>query len=614
MPLKFNVSRTMERTAQAFAALAIAFYSVSGLAYLYFGSWPVTHQDFWQLYQRALTHSWLQSALLKYGPHSIFFPSFFWLTDLRFFHGKQQPLVIAGILLLSITVSLLLIPIWRDKNVSLTGKILSALVLVTTNFWMGRSIITASGGFNCICSSVMVGAAIAFLVLPRMNGQSRQWLAALIVVCGGFLASFSFGSGLAIWPTLLLLAWCLRLRTYSIGLLAVASVVAAVVLVMLPGESQHLQMQLLPSIAASGGIWLCQIIGTPVAYAIAGWRPQQLLSQTVESSMSVWFGAAGLTIALVIIGRAVYRRDIGQSRLKLTGLALVTFSILVATSIVVPLPLTRGTSSDVDAPRYLFWSTLFWGGLLLLLIARGENVPHLRWIAFCIPLATPVFAFPSHQRWALHSKYAQILATDAATSLINRVRDIETLKIIAPVYLEFPYMVAPQLRAHRLGMFADGLQDWIGLNEASLFAGRHKPEGLLGTCRVSKLVQSDTGAPAARIVCHVTTRRHIPRIVRCAISPVAWLVDKETKQGYMTPNRLAVIDSNGIIRGVARSCGMSSFANRVLFQGKFCTTCILGYISDYNPQLHYIVRSADDNVLSEEALPVQDDVSNNPNS
>src|SRR5205823_10545059 len=74
----------------ALPILAIAFYSVSGLAYLYFGSWPVTHQDFWQLYQRALTHSWLQSALLKYGPHSIFFPSFFWLTDLRFFRSEER--------------------------------------------------------------------------------------------------------------------------------------------------------------------------------------------------------------------------------------------------------------------------------------------------------------------------------------------------------------------------------------------------------------------------------------------------------------------------------------------------------------------------------------------
>jgi hypothetical protein len=375
--MNFDLPRKVERAAQAWAALTIAFYSISGLAYLYFGSWRVIHQDFWQLYQIGLTHSWLQSALLKYGPHSLFFPSFLWLVNLRFFHGQQQPLVIAGILLLSITVSLLLIPVWRDKNVSLTGKVSSTLVLVVTNFWMGRSVITASGGFNCICSSAMVGAAIAFLVLPRMNGQSRQWLAAaVIVVCAGFLGSFSFGSGLAIWPTLLLLAWCLRLRTYSIGLLAVASIVAAVIFVMLPGNGPRLQMQLLPSMAANEGIWLCQIIGAPVAYAVAGWRPQELLSETVESSVWVWFGAAGLTIAVVAIGHAVSRRDIRQSGLKLTGLALVIFSILVATSIVGPLPLTRGTPPELDAPRYLFWSTLFWSGLLLLLIAQGENVPY----------------------------------------------------------------------------------------------------------------------------------------------------------------------------------------------------------------------------------------------
>jgi hypothetical protein len=163
-------------------------------------------------------------------------------------------------------------------------------------------------------------------------------------------------------------------------------------------------------------------------------------------------------------------------------------------------------------------------------------------------------------------------------------------------------------------MFADGLQDWLGRHQTSLFGDRAKRERLQGTCSVTKMVQSNEGAPAARIACRATTRRHIPRIVRWAITPVAWLVDEETKQGYMTPNTLVVIDSNGIVRGEARSWGMSSFANRVLFQGEFCTTCILGYISDYNPQLHYIIRGADDNVLSEETIPVQDDVSNKPNS
>ena len=113
-------------------------------------------------------------------------------------------------------------------------------------------------------------------------------------------------------------------------------------------------------------------------------------------------------------------------------------------------------------------------------------------------------------------------------------------------------------------MFADGLQDWLGRHQMSLFGDRAKRERLQGTCSVTKMVQSNEGAPAARIACRATTRRHIPRIVRWAITPVAWLVDEETEQGYMTPNTLVVIDSNGIVRGVARSCGMSSFANRVV--------------------------------------------------
>ncbi len=613
---KFNVPRTTERVAQTFAALAIAFYSVSGLVYLYFGSLAVTHSDFWQLYKRALTHSWLQTALVKYGPHSIFFPTFFWLTTLRFFHGEQEPLIISGILLLFITVSLLLIPIWRDKSVSLTAKLLSTLVLVVSNFWMGRSVITGSGGFNCICSLVMAGAAVAFLLLPVLCGESNHRVLAIAIVVGAaFIACFSFGSGFALWPTILLLGWCLRLRRSSLVVLTLAGLVAAAIYVMLPGDKAPIEaLASLPAMAGNGFAWLCQIIAAPVAYATAAWRPPLLLNETVESRIWIGLGAAGLILALFTIARAVIRRDIGQSSVSFTGLALTTFILFVGICIVGPLALTRGKPPEVDAPRYLFWTTFFWAGLVLLLIARAEKARRLRWIGLCTPLVMSVFAFPSHQQWAVHSKYAQILSIDAATSLINRVRDIETLKIIAPVYTEFPYMVAPQLQAHRLDMFAGGLQDWIGLNEAGLFAGRQKPEGLTGTCRVSKLVQGDNGAPAARIVGHVATRRHIPRIVRSTISPVAWLVDKPTKQGYMTPNTLVVIDSNGIVRGVARSCGMSSFANHVLFQGKFCTTCILGYISDYDPQLHYIIRSANDNVLSEESLPVQDDVSNNPNS
>jgi hypothetical protein len=45
-----------------------------------------------------------------------------WLADLRFFHGDQQLLFIAGLTLLFVTVALLLVPVWRGKTVGFTAK------------------------------------------------------------------------------------------------------------------------------------------------------------------------------------------------------------------------------------------------------------------------------------------------------------------------------------------------------------------------------------------------------------------------------------------------------------------------------------------------------------
>ena len=117
-------------------------------------------------------------------------------------------------------------------------------------------------------------------------------------------------------------------------------------------------------------------------------------------------------------------------------------------------------------------------------------------------------------------------------------------------------------------MFADGLQDWIGHDEVSLFAGRHKPRGLKGQCSVVALTQGDKGAPAARVLGQ------------------AW------EEGNSIPNILVIVDPTGVIRGVARSSMTSPFINRVFYLGKSPPDGFLGYIRD-------------DGILSEEAIAVQ---------
>src|SRR6266481_3553485 len=220
-------ARMAERATQIFAILIGAVFLLSGVVYLYLGRVSsLAAGNLWSIYAFAGNHTWLQTALLKQAGHATFFPSFIFLANLRFFHGDAQMLFFAGLGLLFVTVSLLLIPVWRDKSITLTAKTLSTLVVIMGNFWMGRASITANGDFNCDISFAMSGAALAFLLLPKTR---CSWSMIAIVVCAGFVACFSFGTGLAIWPTLLVLAWCLHLPRRTIVLLGISAFAAAVI-------------------------------------------------------------------------------------------------------------------------------------------------------------------------------------------------------------------------------------------------------------------------------------------------------------------------------------------------------------------------------------------------
>ena len=571
-----------ERAVRICTATAASIFLISGVVYLWLGHWPVTHLDYWKIYDFCLNHTWLESSLHKHAEHLIFFPSFFWLADLGFLYGNQLPLFLAGLLLLSLTVALLLIPVWRDETVNLTSKIIASLVVIVGNFWMARSPIIASGGFNVICSLVMVGALVAILTLPKMCVNSTgMWPATVIVVCAGFVASFSFGTGLAIWPTLLFLAWCLRLPWRSFVLLGIAAMAAIIIYQQIPPPLARYGMI---QTAGSAGLALlgrlCRVAGNPFFYAASGWHEKRLSAEAAQSSiLALWCGGVGLAIAVTAMVFTMIRRDLTKSSLKLIGMALVTFN-LVAMIIVVAGNLLRGREFEFLLPRYLFWSTLFWTGVLLIVIQYAEFKLWLRWPVWIVAFALPVLAFPQHYRSGSNARWARAAAEWGAVSLVNGVRDERQVGILGGNPNQI-YRMAEQLRARRLDMFADGLQDWIGLGEANLFGGRHKPEKLMGRCAVTALVQCDNGAPAARVV------------------------GEASRQGGSVPKTLVIVDPTGVVCGVARSSTTSRFISRAFYLGNVRRNGFLGYIRDYDPQLRYAVRSADDRTLSEEKIPVR---------
>jgi len=573
-----------ERATQVFAILIGAVFLVSGVVYLYLGRVTcLLGGNFWSIYAFSWNHTWFQSALLKQAGHVTFFPSFVGLANLRFFNGDVQMLFFAGLGLLFITVSLLLIPVWRDKTISLTAKTLSTLVVLMGNFWVSRASITANGEFNCDNSLVMGGAALAFLLIDKTR---CSWRVTAIVVCAGFLASFSFGTGLAIWPTLLLLAWCLRLPLRTIVLLGISALAAAVIYALLPvlpssyGGQQQSEVSLNPMGVLTE---FCRLIGSPVLYSVAAWRGTKTLTDLGQSFSITLSGVVGLMLAGIVVIPRILRRDLGKSGLENTGLSLLIFNVFALTLI------TVGRIIQFNlvpfAPRYLYWSSLFWTSLILLGIKRAERLQWGRWPALLLPFAIAFFAWPAHYQAALWCKNAQILYDNDATALINGAVEAQRIQTVPPEFkqiFEERLHLASDLRARRLDVFADGLQDWIGLREADVFGARHRPEALRGQCRVDALGQCDNGAPAARVS------------------------GQAFKHEQSIPRILVITDSNGVIRGVARSARISHFVNRTLYQSKLAAKIgFVGYIRDYNPELRYVVRSADNLTLSDEAILVQ---------
>ena len=573
--------RVVQVAAFAFAIL----YLLSGILYLCFSYWNVTQQDFWLIYDISLNYPWLQSALFKIHNHSLFFPSFIWFSDLRFFHGYQVVLFIVGLVLLIASTGLLLVPIWRERTVDLTGKSLATLAMILGSFWMGRAAITVAGGFNCMTSLVMLGAAVAFLCLPQMRALSPTvWRATALVVFGGLLGTFSFGTGFAIWPSLLLLGWCLRLPWRSLGIIVFAALLAFIVYRLLPPPQDDVLAAMKdpnsPQLVSLTTVkHLCRLAGAPLFYSVTAWQNVEPSRATFQSAAwLLWGGAVGWAVAIAALMACLLRRNLKDAGLEFIGAALISFTACVFVLIVVGrLEHFQKLPFEIAAPRYLFWSSLFWTGILLVTLKYSQDKRWLRWPGSCLALIFAIGGWQEHRDEGLHWRYARLLADESATSLINGVAD--PARLLAPSQ-ELIDTLAPKLRAYRLDMFADGLQDWIGQPAARPVEGRENSTPFRGRAVLKPLVGGRDQHHAVKVSGQIFAK------------------------GSRPPPTMVIIAPDGKVAGIARSFHTDPFLNRLLYGGRMPNDRIAGYIRDYDPASRYILRAAGEQGLSREKIAI----------
>src|SRR5258708_34957753 len=147
-----NFGNVVESIFQVTTGIVALAFRAAGILFLWNRHVTVTAFDMWHLYTVSLNQPFWQAALLKYGSHSMFFPTLLWAIDIAWFRSNQQLLFVIGLALLILSAIVLLVATWQDKTIGTKTKLGATLVVVVAECSMARASIQASGPFNSIWS------------------------------------------------------------------------------------------------------------------------------------------------------------------------------------------------------------------------------------------------------------------------------------------------------------------------------------------------------------------------------------------------------------------------------------------------------------------------------
>jgi len=354
--------------------------------------------DQYRSYVIYLTRSFPDNAIQAENGHRTILPNLLRLADIRWFAASQTFQIVIGGAAAVIALVLIISTIIREKSVSVIARAASCLLTVIALFWLGNARMLFHGNEMAHVYFVTLFCVIALLAANKArNDHPSRWMSIASIFC--LLATFSFGTGIASFATVLLLGVVLRIRWRH--LLIPASLLLVTLwayLIGLPGQSGVSGVLALDP-STSGAIFL-QWLSAPWmttwlggSTSIGSSTPTQDVSQWIIATTnwllsslgtdwamrnSLMIGIIGITAYLAMLAHAFFRHAT-LSKTRVLALGLSTFILGVAATIC--LARLNGfilSPGQIFADRYLPWSCLFWLGLGLYAASPAISTTH-RW-------------------------------------------------------------------------------------------------------------------------------------------------------------------------------------------------------------------------------------------
>ena len=379
--------------------------------------------DQYRLYPQYLGLDFPASALQLENGHRPILPALVRIAEVHWLAADQSLQLLLGVGLALLTAATVAVVGWRGRRSALSGAT-AALLAVMAVFWLANARMLMHG--NELLNVYLVTSATVLALACVHAARGRQPVAWMAVA--GLLATaatFSFGSGIAAFLAVLLLAALHRLpaRAFVAPVLMLAFA-TAVYLAQLPGNDgvrSAITFQPLANLHA-----LLRWLSSPWFHAWLGfaepgvfsWNPGDSITERVlrHSAQGVaatlgsgWvvvagtaIGAAGVVAYAALLVGAVRRSDAISARRSL-GIGLATFALAVGGVVCLArLPAFEAVPLQIMADRYLPWTCLFWLGLALGWGGAPVAAPRAgrTWLAPGAALLLAVVLWPSHAGWA----------------------------------------------------------------------------------------------------------------------------------------------------------------------------------------------------------------------
>jgi hypothetical protein len=459
------LSRSLFLSCMIIAGITVAW---SLLVYFLF-HYNIFYHDEWLFYNHRLVplvehQAWALIWAARNG-HRIVFPALIQAGNLAWFNANLSNLIILNVAAQIASAWVLSRVALKELGDQFSGWLLTALILAVL-LWLGNQY-AINWGFGLTFTLGVLGAVTGcYCVFRSVSAATTRghwfWLAA--GMAGALLASLSWGSGVAVWPVLVLMSLALRLpRSATFTLMLSGAAIIVAYMVPAPGDTGfHISLTANADDIATAANMALGMLGNMPAHLFSPFASKN------SAWLSLFARAAGLLDLLCFGGLVLLwwrQRRTRNWLLPLLGVVLFVIGTAAIIGVV------RGNIFGIYTHRYgligryRIFSSLLWAALLCGLMPFTIQLFRHNWRQPALAIITLVMLLllvPSQEKGFTRSWVMENHQEQAGLALVTGVKDHTRLRRIAPARgVKAITAFMPYVRRHGLTVLGNhGRSGW----------------------------------------------------------------------------------------------------------------------------------------------------------